>query len=108
MSDPKVVVLDGATYLVDTLETKDTGEIVLAGALRVNCIDESALSAYLKAENLDALTEITSGGNVSYSTQELNADLKDAYAILISTFAKADRTAVPKLINAEFDKIRRF
>jgi hypothetical protein len=107
MKTPTIVTVGNQTYLAEPLKFDDAGTI-LVGAMPTQSADVTVqdLKNYIKHSNANTLEkDIVIRGNVAFSERQISDDLSDELAILEAKFKKAEKNALPNLVNQAFDRI---
>jgi len=100
----KQVIVNGQSYLAEELVQGDNALIVVGALATGPRVTKGDVAAYMKAENLDELKDITFGGaGVSFSEVALDKDIEFAIKVNALVMEEAADTAVKKLVNREFD-----
>ena len=96
--------VNGTNYLAENLASKE-GIMVLENAMKVGAVvNQNDVQDYMKAGNLDQLKDVTFGGaGVSFSEVDLDQEIEFAIELAGMVMAQAEKVAVKRLINAEFD-----
>lgn len=102
----KIVTVGNAVYL-GTIAYDDNSVTVKAALSVSGDVTPTDLKNYLKHENAGTLEkDIVIRGNAAvFSERELSDDLQDSLTILQAQFKKAEKVALPRLVNAEFDRM---
>lgn len=102
-----LVTVGNNVYLAAPLKFDDSGTIITAAMpLPASDVTVQDLKNYIKHDNAGTLEKpITVRGNVTFSERELSDDMLDELSILEAKFKKAEKNALPNLVNQAFDRL---
>lgn len=104
----QIITVGNNVYLAAPLKFDDKGVIITkAMPLPGDDVTVQDLKNYMKHANSGTLEQDINvmGNNVTYSWRELSEDTRGELDILEAKFKKAEKVALPNLVNQAFDRL---